>query len=70
MGREHVTLHVHSIDGKIQTWQIIINVTTSIFEQQSAIKSNTAAIEWHLYTQGGMTQHTGACMIIGRSLCK
>ena len=21
-GREHVTLHVHSIDGKIQTWQM------------------------------------------------
>ena len=31
MGREHIALHVHSIDGKIQTWQIIIvNATTSI----------------------------------------
>ena len=28
MGREHVTPHVHSIDGEIQTWQTYYNYSS------------------------------------------
>jgi len=30
-GKEHVTSHVHSIDGEIQTWRTFINIVVSVY---------------------------------------